>query len=178
MAYAEKLKETATRFGPSVMMLTNHLITNPEFLACSGSSRSGKHHYGTGGLIEHTWDVVDNCLMMAPKYFINQTQLFLAALYHDSGKIKDYTMHNGLWGTTRHKYRIHHISRSVIMWHQALAILPDGEFAALNADIVTHCILSHHGSRNYGTPVKPQTKMAWILQSCDQISARGTDAEE
>jgi 3'-5' exoribonuclease len=178
MDFANRLKERATKYGPSVMMLTNHLITNPEFLACSGSSREGKHHYGTGGLIEHTWDVVDNCLMMAPKYFVNQAQLFLAALYHDAGKIHDYILTNGQWVTTRHKYRIHHITRSVIMFHEALTILPDTEFAFQNERVITHCILSHHGSRNYGSPVKPQTKMAWILHSCDQISARGTDAED
>ena len=42
-------------------------------------------------------------------------------------------------------------------------------------DEVLHAILSHHGRREYGSPVSPSTRIAWLLHLCDSISARMFD---
>lgn len=39
-------------------------------------------------------------------------------------------------------------------------------------DAVTHCILAHHGRKEWGSPVEPQTIEALILHQSDMLSAR------
>jgi 23S rRNA maturation-related 3'-5' exoribonuclease YhaM len=38
-------------------------------------------------------------------------------------------------------------------------------------DSVSHCILSHHGRKEWGSPVEPKTPEAWILHAADMLSA-------
>jgi 23S rRNA maturation-related 3'-5' exoribonuclease YhaM len=80
------------------------------------------------------------------------------------------------WKGTEHKRTIHHISRSAITWNRACAFheFDYGKYA----DSVTHNILSHHGQREWGSPVMPKTKAAWLLHLCDGISARMNDADK
>lgn len=37
---------------------------------------------------------------------------------------------------------------------------------------ILHCILAHHCEKEWGSPVKPKTKEAWIVHLADQTSAR------
>jgi 3'-5' exoribonuclease len=81
-----------------------------------------------------------------------------------------------VWSGTEHKRTIHHISRSALVWNSAVAThsLKYGKYT----DSVTHNILSHHGQREWGSPVMPKTKAAWLLHLCDGISARMNDADK
>lgn len=165
----------------NVVKLALHILDNPKFQYCSGSSHPNLHHYGTGKLIEHTYEVVKTCLVISdqyPQYNIDIVELFLSALYHDFGKIYDYELFEGEWISTKHKYKIHHISRSCLLWNEALSKLNlDGNFIRKYRDLITHNILSHHGKREWGSPVEPQTKVAWLLHLSDSISARLYDVD-
>jgi 3'-5' exoribonuclease len=61
-----------------------------------------------------------------------------------------------------------------LIWNQ-LAI--ENKETQQTIDNVLHAILAHHGSREWGSPVVPLTKLAWMLHLCDGISARMDDAE-
>ena len=163
------------------------LLNDPRFPQWSGSSRTNQHHYGTGGLIIHVSEVVNMCLMMRKNWYprVNERVLFLAALMHDWGKLWDYEPVIGSvqvelsdvtsetqWQGTDHKRHIHHISRSAIEWAKAVAC--SGECKDIE-DEVSHAILSHHGQREWGSPVAPNTHVAWLLHCCDMISARMND---
>lgn len=157
------------------------VIDHPQFAICSGSAHPKHHHYGTGGLARHTYEVAHLCDTIDEQYWfdtsINGLHLFLAAVYHDVGKIWDYGMsdHEGEWVGTTHKRLIHHVSRSAIFWNEAATKLG---LSDETKDKVTHCILSHHGKREYGSPVAPFSKEAWILHLCDSISARMDDCDK
>lgn len=160
-----------------VLNSINNIINDEKFFIWSGSSKPYQHHYGKHGLIIHTAEVVSLCLENNSNfvYGINTNELFYAALFHDLGKMSDYSPVEGTdyreWESTHHKRHIHHISRSAIIWH---------DFATKNnipEDNVLHAILAHHGQREWGSPVGPNTKLAWMLHLCDGISARMCDAE-
>ena len=121
----------------SVSEIANVVLNDKRFAICSGSSKPIHHHYGDGGLQKHTFEVVELCLQNN-EYFkplnkaVCDRKLFLAALFHDSGKMWDYTysrhiLYNGSsdrgeiegWIATPHKRNIHHISRSGILWSQS-----------------------------------------------------------
>jgi 3'-5' exoribonuclease len=182
MSYKEQLIKRAELLD--VYDIASVVIDDPRFELWSGSSKSEQHHYGKGGLIRHTYEVVElcitNCSML--QLDIDQVELYLSALFHDCGKMWDYEPLNGKstdyrhWQGTEHKRLIHHISRSALVWNTACInhSFKYGKYA----DRVTHNILSHHGMREWGSPVMPKTKTAWLLHLCDGISARMNDADK
>jgi 3'-5' exoribonuclease len=153
----------------------------PQFEFWSGSHQECYHHYGKGGLVRHTLEVVELGLHTIPTLDlcgkVDSIEYFLAALFHDTGKMFDYTTDDKFkaFESAPHKRYIHHISRSALIWHDVAS-----KFSEINDryhDSVLHAILAHHGLREYGSPVAPKTRVAWLLHLCDGISARMDDAE-
>jgi 3'-5' exoribonuclease len=178
----EKLREMAAQFNGDIVALSAEVLDNPKFEVWSGSPRPTVHHYGKGGLAQHTLEVSTMCLQNV-RYFnsigysIDEGEMFLAALYHDVGKIWDYNPINAEmteWTSADHKYRVYHIVRSALYWSQALEKTGLGKPME---DNVLHSILAHHGCREWGSPVTPQTRAAWILHLCDNMSARVADCD-
>lgn len=156
-----------------------------------------KHHCEIGGLVQHIEEVwriakamtaVTNPVAYSGEN-INIQTLFLAVLFHDFGKLWDYEPILNLncegidpyrneewlkhriigWRGTPHKRRINHVSRSNMQWIAAAnEYRIDGEIV----DDISHAILSHHGCREWGSPVSPNTPMAWVLHLADMASAR------
>ena len=159
-------------------------LFDPIFSLQSGCSHEKGHHYGFNGLITHTWEVISLCSNTADFYKwdtskpIDYVELFLSALFHDVGKCRDYEFPSDdspTFTSSAHKRTIHHISRSAIEWEKFAEqeTLFDTKFVHR----VTHNILSHHGQRQFGSPVAPLSREAWILHLCDNISARVDDCD-
>jgi 23S rRNA maturation-related 3'-5' exoribonuclease YhaM len=171
------LRRTAETLG--CVDLASKVLDDKNFRIWSGSHHRRAHHYGDGGLLTHTFEVVTLSLNTAHLYSdihkIDYKQLFLSALYHDYGKLWDYDRgEDGEWVTRNHRRKIHHISRSNVEWVRwAIAMGADDELI----DAVSHNILSHHGSRECGSPVAPYTREAWILHLSDSMSARVDDCD-
>jgi 3'-5' exoribonuclease len=180
------LRTLADELG--VREMTDDLIGTEKFQLHSGCAHELAHHYGDHGLLQHTREVVEIAMtnrQLLDLDDIDKRLLFLAALFHDAGKQYDYyritTPKHPFakekivqWKNTEHKRKIHHISRSGILWSKAADKYGVSEE---DHDQVLHCILSHHGSREYGSPVLPKGKMAWLLHHSDAISARMEDAD-
>jgi 3'-5' exoribonuclease len=161
--------------------LSWHAYNNIDFGVWSGSCYEHHHHYGDGGLLQHTTEVVRLCMNNGEFYSqlghnIDFQSLYLSALFHDYGKIFDYVKVDGKWIGAPHKRQIHHISRSA-MEFMVIARKRRCELSARLTDAVLHNILSHHGMREFGSPVSPNSKEAWILHLCDQMSARVNDVD-
>lgn len=177
----DQINQLAQNTSPDLVTITKKVTALPKFQLWSGSSLPNQHHYGKGGLAKHTLEVIQLMLLNAqqfPQYNLDPIELFLAGLYHDIGKIKDYEPTNKDltdWTSAPHKRLIHHISESAIWWSKDVA-----EFLYLfntYHDNVLHAILSHHMRREAGSPVAPKTRTAWMLTLCDNMSARMYDAD-
>lgn len=171
-----RLKKTADSVDATD--ISGVLLDNWKFSVWPGSAQEGSHHYGTNGLMQHTYEVADLMLRVRAQFPVNQMpsqrEVFLAALFHDCGKIWDYHQTDDGWTFGSHKRMVHHISRSGIEWSRAVDKFPrhrDIEFDVL------HAILAHHGQRQFGSPVAPKSRLAWLLHYCDGISARMDDAD-
>lgn len=179
----KNLKDRVLLLGDNVVFVCNFLLNDPKLPLWSGSSLSYQHHYGKGGLINHLYEVVELCFLnrsLFLDYQIDENELFMAALFHDAGKLYDYEpmdFTHEKWTSTNHKRYIHHISRSATMWTQAVCALNNPEFYDKYHEKVLHAILAHHGSRDKGSPVAPKSRVAWLVHLCDGISARMYDAE-
>lgn len=138
---------------------------------------TGKHHAWRGGLLVHTAEVASNCLSILESPLnepyregIDRDALLLAAWFHDTGKMETYRMDGenpAIDGDLED--RVGHITISNLKFT---------EFARKNGlegdlpRLVSHCILSHHERREWGSPVEPQTIEAHILCRADYISSR------
>ena len=172
----EKLKNTADTLYCS--RISKIVLDDWRFPIWSGSSKPTTHHYGKHGLIRHVSEVVDLCLannevLGTWNTSVNKQLLFFAALFHDVGKLWDYEpldKEYNEWQAAKHKNMIHHISRSGLIWQEA-----SKDLLQKDRDEVLHAILSHHGRKEWGSPVLPATKLAWVLHLCDCMSARMDD---
>lgn len=166
--------------GLNVGDVADHVLLNHEFSLWAGSINN-KHHCRNHGLLEHTYEIFSICANLFNLYNeqVDQKVVLLGVIYHDFGKLWDYTYKhfNGVpqeWIKREHNRNIHHISRSAIEWSKA------ADKYGIDTDLnnkVLHCILSHHGLPEWGSPVFPNSKEAWMIHLADQMSARLDDCE-
>ena len=177
------LYDYSKTFGDkNVEIVALNVLNDERFNLWSGSSKSNEHHYGKNGLTIHTLEVYRLCLSTIQTlyhYEVDTLEMFFSSLFHDSGKMFDYKPINDTymeWEGTDHKRLIHHISRSGLIWSSAISEFP--KLYDKYHDKVLHNILSHHGRREWGSPVAPKTREAWLLHLCDGLSARMNDCNK
>lgn len=91
--------------------------TSENISSITASVKQRGHHYGAGGLFEHTWEVIQlveenaNLLEKFGYKTINRRELFVSAFFHDIGKIWDYKFdcEQKIYVGTPHKRLIHHV---------------------------------------------------------------------
>jgi 3'-5' exoribonuclease len=138
------------------------------------------HHNYMGGLIEHTLEVWNAAGKLYEIYDgrLDRDLLMCGAALHDVGKIKTYTLVSGVSQHTDAGQLLNHIFITASMvsnlWDRLMtkeAAGQDAEKAARAKELLIHIILSHHGKREWGSPVLPQTSEALLIHLCDQVSA-------
>ena len=134
------------------------------------SAAKSVHHGFMGGLLEHTVSVAKLCEYYCIQYpELNRDLLVMCALFHDIGKVEelsafqqnDYTDEGQLVG---------HIVMGVIKLDKLIETIPG--FPKKLANEVKHCILSHHGELEFGSPKKPALIEAIALSMADNTDAK------
>lgn len=153
--------------------ILNHFFgDSSEYMAAFKKHSAAKtvHHSFIGGLLEHTVSVTKNCEFFCTNYpFLKKDLLLTAAMLHDIGKLReidafpvnDYSDEGNLIG---------HIVVGVEMIDDAVR-----EIGTVNKTAVLelkHCIVSHHGELEYGSPKKPALAEAIALSFADNIDAK------
>ena len=159
--------------NPNLSALLKKMFIEDTLLASNfkrSSAAKSVHHAFIGGLLEHTLSVTENCEYMAKHYpVINRDLLISAALLHDIGKTKefslfpenDYTDDGNLLG---------HIVIGAQMVEKAAEEIPD--FPKTLKSELEHCILAHHGKLEYGSPKVPSLVEAVALNYADDMDAK------
>jgi 3'-5' exoribonuclease len=126
------------------------------------------HHAYRGGLLEHVLQIMTVVTALSDIYDARKDLLVAGALLHDIGKLRElsyevsteYSIEGNLVG---------HIAIGVGMVRDVIAGIP-GFPDTLRLEI-EHLILSHHGSRELGSPVEPMTVEAFLLAKADDLDA-------
>lgn len=126
------------------------------------------HHAYENGLLEHTLDMLEMSKSVHARYKdINYDLLVTGIIFHDLGKIFEYSMGTSV-GVTREGKLLGHIymGAEYVRTHAQKDIPED------LLDEVIHMILSHQGQLEFGSPIKPKTAEAVALYHLDDASTK------
>ena len=130
----------------------------------------GMHHVYLGGLLEHSLAVAKLVDAIVPLYHgLNRDLLVAGALLHDVGKVREMSYARAFDYTDEGKL-IGHITIGVEMVSERLAAIPG--FPAELAMLLKHMLLSHHGQYEFGSPKRPKTLEATILNYLDDLDSK------
>ena len=129
------------------------------------------HHAYRHGLLEHSLIVAEAAAGVASRFASVDYDLVVAGgILHDIGKTLAYTS-DGMAPQMTDAGRLH---GEIVMGHDMVRDLidEDPDFPPDLALRLRHIIVSHHGMREKGSPVVPQTREAVIVHYCDDMTAR------
>lgn len=152
--------------------LLNSFFADPSFLAVyrTAPAAKGMHHVYLGGLLEHSLAVAKLVDAIVPLYTgLNRDLLIAGALLHDVGKVREMTYLRSFDYSDEGKL-IGHITIGVEMVQEKIAGLAG--FPPELAMLLKHMLLSHHGQYEFGSPKRPKTLEATILNYLDDLDSK------
>ena len=175
--------------------LCQRVIDDPGLHAAFRDSPAakGNHQCYVGGLVDHTLSLIGLVHAVAAHYEdlppvsslrimsgarIDTALLIAAAIFHDIGKTRELRSSPAI-GYTAEGSLIGHISIGMEMLDRLAPVywanLPDGADLEVYQDKwlhLRHVIASHHGHRDWGSPVEPLTREATLFHLLDMIDSR------
>lgn len=138
----------------------------------TASSAIGVHHVGAGGNLAHTCEVAllsstIACSLQVLGYDVNEDLCIAGALLHDIGKIDTYEIDGPAVNMTLDGNMSDHIALGFARLQQSVVAQQHPDITRL----LGHIILSHHGSKEFGSPVTPKFMEAYVVNYADGISA-------
>jgi len=162
----------ATMTDPPLRALMESFLGDEEFVAGYAAAPAAKaiHHVYLGGLLEHSLAVARLADDICRRYpGVHRDLLLTGALLHDMGKISE-LCYERTFGYTDAGKLLGHIVIGVEMLERQLARLP--EFPSTLATLLKHLLLSHHGQYEFGSPKRPKTLEAVILNYVDDLDSK------
>jgi 3'-5' exoribonuclease len=169
---AELHAQVASLQTPCLRELMNLFMADENFMRGYTSAPAAKaiHHVYLGGLLDHSLAVgrlVDDVCRHYPA--VNRDLLLTGALLHDIGKVAE-LCYERAFGYTDEGKLLGHITIGFQMLDGKLAQLPD--FPSDLAVLLKHLLLSHHGQYEFGSPKRPKTLEATILNYLDDLDSK------
>jgi 3'-5' exoribonuclease len=128
------------------------------------------HHAYLGGLLEHTlavMELADSICELYPE--LNRDLLLAGGFLHDIGKIKELG-HQRSFDYSDEGRLVGHIVIGAMMFSDWVEAHPDiPEDLSLK---LSHMILSHHGSYEFGSPKRPKFTEALVLNYLDEMDSK------
>ena len=153
-------------------LLTNILIKNNQISKAVAEHSAAKalHHSYLGGLLEHTVSVTQICEFLCGVYpKADRDLLICAALLHDIGKVYELAPFPANNYTDDGRLLGHIFIGAELVSKEALLI---ANFPEKLESLIKHCILSHHGEYEFGSPKRPKIIEAFILFCVDNMDAK------
>ncbi|MCM1128217.1 MAG: HD domain-containing protein [Lachnospiraceae bacterium] len=153
-------------------LLQTLFVEDQDFAKVFKQSSAAKtvHHGFVGGLLQHTLSVVKLCDYYCQSYpVLNRDLLLSAAICHDIGKTRELSLFPQNDYTDEGQF-LGHIIIGTEMVGAKIREIPG--FPQVLASELKHCILSHHGEYEFGSPKKPAIIEAVALNFADNTDAK------
>ena len=175
-----RLKELLTSLRCAQLLTLAQCFLDDEALVtglCAAPAGVKAHHAYMGGLIEHVVsmsEVADRICVLYPA--LNRDLLLLGVLLHDLGKVRELSWDPTLAYTDEGQL-LGHINIAIEILNEKLVNAASRLGKPLDQEIVLrlkHMILSHHGTREFGSPtvLKQLRCTILIISTHDSMSSR------
>jgi 3'-5' exoribonuclease len=168
-----ELKRTVDQMrNPHLQRLLQDLLADPLLVQAwtTAPAAKGIHHAVLGGLLEHTASVVGLCALLADYYpALDRDLLLTAAMLHDLGKVRELTW-DRVFDYTDAGRLLGHITLGTLLVEERIRAIPD--FPEPLAQRLLHCIVSHHGELEWGSPKRPKTLEALVLHYAEDMDGK------
>ena len=178
--YVDDVQGYVTMFNNFLSLIENEVLRNivadvysrVTTSYATASSAVSVHHVGAGGNLVHTCEVA----LLASKiagglqilgYNVNKDLCIAGALLHDIGKIDTYEIDGPAVNMSTDGTLSDHIALGFNRLQQSVVAQQHPDITRL----LGHIILSHHGSKEFGSPVTPKFMEAYVVNYADGISA-------
>jgi 3'-5' exoribonuclease len=155
---------------PHIRVLLNRVVTDHEAELREWPAAQNIHHAYRSGLLEHKLKMVEVGRFLARAYDANEDLVLAGALLHDIGKLQELHYEPGGAVYSRDGNLVGHIGLGLIMVREAINGISG--FPPELRSQVEHLIVSHHGTRDHGSPVEPRTIEGFILAMVDELDTR------
>jgi 3'-5' exoribonuclease len=168
-AWSELQARLARVENPWIARLLAEILTPRESKLRVWPAAVTVHHAYPGGLLDHILKVAETSDALGAAYEANRDVLFAGSVLHDIAKLDELTT-GETTAYSRDGNLIGHVTLGVVAIRESVARI-DGFPADLRAEL-EHLVVSHHGSRQLGSPVEPMTIEALILSAADDLDAK------
>ena len=159
--------------SPPLRRLMELFLADADFMGlyCMAPAAKAMHHVYLGGLLEHSLALAKLAKTIVPLYGegINEDLLVVGALLHDVGKIHEMSYERAFDYTDAGKL-LGHITIGVELVDERIRQVEN--FPRELAILLKHMLLSHHGQYEYGSPKRPKTIEATILNYLDDMDSK------
>ena len=157
---------------PFIKELADSIFGKAKFMEEFTRSPGGKrwHHPYLGGLLEHTVGVTGLCDFAAGQHpELNRDLLIIAALLHDVGKIREFTVSTIIDYSDEGRLEGH-----IVMGERFVRNMCDriDNFPQKTKMLLSHLILSHQGQKSFSSPVEPMIPEGFVLYYADEIDSK------
>lgn len=170
------LTTQAKKFDNNLGKVTNYILKLHLDRVLKAVGAKSVHHNKIGGLLQHVVEVTEAAVrlesvatgIMGCK--LNSALISCGAILHDIGKLDSYVVDCLKIDESTPGMLIDHMALSILIIDQAYTALKlekDMEYYQL-----LHIIQSHHGCKEWGSPVEPKCIEAQIVHFADNFSAK------
>ncbi len=157
--------------------LVECFLLDETFMAKFSRAPAGvkNHHAYHGGLLQHTLNLMDLVVRIAPLYpELDRNMLLMGAFLHDISKTEELTYDHG-FAYTDEGQLVGHLVMGVRLLEAKLVEaekLAGEPISHETAVLLKHMIVSHHGEYEFGSPKLPMTLEAMALHYLDNLDSK------
>jgi 3'-5' exoribonuclease len=178
---------------PLTTYVTKSLIDKYLDKFCEVPAALKLHHAWYGGLLEHVHSMIGIALHLIKHYQtrfttkLSSDKVLFGVIIHDLGKIFEYDSSTPVFGMQPSGQLVNHIIKAPILisqaaekWYDALHELQKTsdvwQTFEWERDQLIHIIASHHGTLEFGSPVRPASLEALLVHHIDILDSDFTHA--
>ena len=151
-------------------VLLNRIVADNESQLRIWPAAQQIHHAYRGGFLEHITKMAEVGRLVARSYGADEDLVLAGVVLHDIGKLQELAYEGGAGSYTRDGNLVGHIALGLMMVREAANGIAG--FPIELRSQIEHLVASHHGTREYGSPVEPKTIEAFILATVDELDAK------
>ena len=168
--WAELTGRVAVMENPHLRVLLTRILTDHATELREWPAAQVIHHAYRGGFLEHVVKMAEVGCQVARAYGADADLVLAGVVLHDIGKLQELQYDAGTASYTRDGNLLGHIALGLILVREAASGIA-GFPVELRSNL-EHLVLSHHGSREHGSPTEPKTLEAFILATVDELDAK------